>query len=264
MFFFLILPALGAADILPEPVPENQVFTTSSMIEAIGMTTESTSAIWHIGDAGVTSLAAPYYKDGNILSGSIAYVTYADSIKTNGGQISEIKSFSMDTHAKTEGLYNVQNEKVLTYMSQNGSHLMGEESYLLDIAGNWSYRADDIVCVFSQADKKTIPAFCNRITASSKMRSITTARVEAVGRLTAVAKDARVPAALDYEISVTPDTNSVTGYADGIVSTAFTISVMEGRSDGKITLGTPELFECFAGPGNCDALAAIFGKNERR
>jgi hypothetical protein len=160
-------------------------------------------------------------------------------ISTNGGQISEVKSFSMDTHEKTEGLYNIETTKVLTYTSQNGSHLMGEESYLLDIAGNWSYNRDDIVCVFARANGEVIPAFCNKVTASSKLTSVTTAQIESVGGLTAVARTARVPAALKYEISVTPDANSASGYAEGIVSTMFTVSVMEGRSDGDILVDTP-------------------------
>ena len=75
---------------------------------------------------------------GGIRSGSIGYVTYSDVIMSNGGQIAEVKSFSMDTHVMTAGLFNIETAKVLTYPSQNGSHLMGEESYALDVAGNWS------------------------------------------------------------------------------------------------------------------------------
>jgi len=101
-----------------------------------------------VGDAGLTQLADPRVVDGTIRSGSIAYVTYSDSITTNGGQISEVKSFSMDTHGKIPGMYNIETMKVLTYTSQNGSHLMGAESYVLDVAGNWSHGLDDIVCVF--------------------------------------------------------------------------------------------------------------------
>ncbi|MCL2460849.1 MAG: hypothetical protein FWF19_05830, partial [Euryarchaeota archaeon] len=56
-----------------------------------------------------------------------------------------------------------------------------------------------------------------------------------IGGVTAVATKPNVPAALNYEISVTPDANSASGYADGIVSTTFTVSVMEGRYDGAIT-----------------------------
>jgi hypothetical protein len=68
--------------------------------------------------------------------------------------------------------------------------------------------------------------------------SVTTAQIESVGGLTAVAEKSDVPATLNYEISVTPDANSASGYADGIISTTFTVSVMEGRSDGEIEMLT--------------------------
>jgi hypothetical protein len=234
--FLIAISGLATADILPKPVPENQVFSVSSIIEAVGPVTESTSLVWQIGDAGLTALPwAVGVSESSIRSGSIGYVTYSDTIMTNGGQIAEVKSFSMDTHAKTAGLYNIETAKVLTYTSQNGSHLMGEESYVLDVAGNWSYGLDDIVCVFARASKNTIPAFCNKVTASSKLTQVRTAQIESVGSLTAVGKTANVPAALNYEFSVTPDANSASGYADGIVSTIFTVSVMEGRNDGEIT-----------------------------
>lgn len=135
-----------------------------------------------------------------------------------------------------EGLYNVQTEKVLTYTSQNGSHLLGAESYVLDVAGNWSDGIDNIVCVFSKPDNEVTPAFCNKVTASSKLISVTTAQVQSAGGLTVTSDKASAPAALNYEISVTPDTHSASGYADGIVSTTFTVSIMEGRSDGAIDI----------------------------
>ena len=235
--FLITCSGLGAADVLPNPVPENQVFTTTSIIEAVGVVSESTSVVWEIGDVGLTSLPNPTVTSLDpltIRSGSIAYVTYSDTITTNGGQISEVKSFSMDTGAKTEGLFNIETNKVLTYTSQNGSHLMGAESYVLDVAGNWSYGLDDIVCVFSRNNDQTIPAFCNKVTASSRLTSFTTAQIQSIGGVLAVGVNSDDPAALNYEISVTPDANSASGYADGIVSTTFTISVMEGRSDGAI------------------------------
>jgi len=85
---------------------------------------------------------------------------------------------------------------------------MGAESYVLNVAGNWSHGLDDIVCVFSKVRNKGIPAFCNKVTASSKLTSVTTAQVQTVGGLTAVAEKSSTPAALFYEISVTPDANS--------------------------------------------------------
>ena len=239
--FLIAVSGLATADVLPGPVPENQDFSVASIIEAVGVTVESSSLVWQIGDAGLTEL--PPVTDtfrldangngdwGGYTSGSIGYVTYTDSIMTNGGQISEVKSFSMDTHAKKEGLYNIETAKVLTYTSQNGSHLMGEESFVLDVAGNWSGWMGDIICVFARASESTIPAFCNKVTASSKLQQVTTAQIETVGKLTAVDRTRDVPAALDYEISITPDANSASGYADGIFTTTFTVSIMEGRTD---------------------------------
>jgi len=184
---------------------------------------------------------------------------YSDAITTNGGQISEVRSFSMDTHAKTAGLYNIETKKVLTYTSQDGSHLMGAESYVLDIAGSWSYGTDnDITCIFSRAKAQVLPAFCNKATAASKLTSVTTAQVENIGGLTAIGSSASTPAALIYEISVMPDTSSASGYAHGIVSTTFTISVMEGRSDGVLKF---DGVNCRAGPGKCDELIAMYGKD---
>jgi len=231
--FLIAMSCLATADVLPKQVPENQLFTISSIIDAVGPVNENTKTVWQVGDMGIDSLpAAILAKDATVRSGSIAYATYTDSIVSNGGQISEVKSFSMDTQEKTSGLYNIETTKVLTYTSQNGSHLFGEESYVLDVAGNWSKGVDEIVCVFSKAKTDVIPAFCNKVTASSKLTSVTTAQIETQGGMTVVGKNANVPAALKYEISVTPDANSASGYADGIVSTTFTVSIMEGRSDG--------------------------------
>jgi hypothetical protein len=243
--FLIAVSGLATADRLPNPVPENQIFTTESFIDAVGQVSESTTVVWEIGDRGFAEIPAArrsYNSAGDtvtgIASGSIAYVTYSDSILTNGGQLSEVKSFKMDTHSKTAGMYNIQTEKVLTYTSQNGSHLMGGESYVLDVAGNWSSGSNGIVCVFASGGSDIIPAFCNRVSASSKLNQITTAQIESVGGVTAVSRRANTPAALTYEISVVPDANSASGYADGIVSTTFTVAVMEGRSDGNRTTTT--------------------------
>jgi len=56
IFLTFAMSGLATADVLPQPVPENQVFTTTSIIEAVGVTTERTSVVWQVGDAGLTSL----------------------------------------------------------------------------------------------------------------------------------------------------------------------------------------------------------------
>jgi hypothetical protein len=237
VLFLIVVSGLATADVLPKQRPENQKFAITSVVDLVGPSGGDLSAVWQVGDTGLEAVPNVVGAGGEaVRSGSIAYATYSDFILSNGGQISQVKSFSMDTHAKDAGLYNIETAKILTYTSQNGSHLMGEESYVLDVAGNWSRTfGDDVICVFSKlGERRIIPAFCNKVTALSKLRSINTAQVESIGSLTAVGSKPTVPAALNYEISVTPDTNSASGYADGIISTAFTISIMEGRSDGNL------------------------------
>jgi hypothetical protein len=224
--------SISVADRLPQGIPENQRISVYSVIETIGVVMQSTKIAWQVSDAGLDSLGpATLSNDQRSVRGSsIAYAAYSDFIMTNGGEFSEVRSVVVDTSPQMPGMYNIETSRVLTYESVNGSHLMGEESYVLDVAGQWSYEGNDITCVFSKARNSVIPAFCNKVTASSKMRSVTTAQVQTRGSLTAVGENVNVPAALNYEISVTPNSKSASGYADGIFSTTFTVSVMEGRS----------------------------------
>ena len=118
---------------------------------------------------------------------------------------------------------------------------------------------NSIVCVFSRAKNDVIPAFCNKVTASSKLTSVTTAQVETIGGMTVVSERTDTPAALKYEISVTPDANSASGYADGIVSTTFTVSVMEGRSDGAQTNQFNDVI-CVDGGNACKEYAQMIAE----
>ena len=236
---FLIATSLSTADILPIPAMENQVFSTTSHIEAVAPVVEDTSLIWQLGYRGITNNAHVRGGGSHASAHSVSFAAYFDTIRTNGGQISEVKSFLMDTHGQSAGRRNIETTKVLTYNSQNGSHLMGAESYILDIVGNWSANSDGVLCVFSTGGQKTVPAFCNKVTASSKLISVNTAQVGSIGGITGSRRSETVPAALVYGISVTPDANSASGYADGIVSTTFTVSIMEGRTDGNFTPDAP-------------------------
>lgn len=226
----IIVGGTSVADRLPQGVPENQRISVYTVIETIGMVMESTSLSWQTSDGGLDSLGMPTINGKSVKGSSIAYAAYSDFVMTNGGEFSEVKSVVVTTDPQTPGMYNIVTEKVLTYESVNGSHLMADESYVLDVAGQWSYEGDEFRCIFSQRGNSVIPAFCNKATASSKMRGVTSAQVETKGSLTAVGNDANVPAALNYEISVTPSSKSASGYADGMFSTTFTVSVMEGRS----------------------------------
>ncbi|MDR2855307.1 MAG: hypothetical protein LBV40_04030 [Methanomicrobiales archaeon] len=230
LVLLIMLGGTPVADRLPQGVPENQRISVYTVIETIGVVMQKTSLSWQVSDGGLDTLGMPTINGNSVKGSSIAYGAYSDFVMTNGGEYSEVKSVVVTTDPQAPGMYNIETQKVLTYESINGSHLMADESYVLDVAGQWSYEGNELRCVFSQGGSSVIPAFCNKATASSKMRSVTSAQVETRGSLTAVGSSVDVPAALNYEISVTPSSKSASGYADGIFSTTFTVSVMEGRS----------------------------------
>ncbi|MDD1727929.1 MAG: hypothetical protein LUQ50_02525, partial [Methanospirillum sp.] len=131
-----------------------------------------------------------------------------------------------------KGLYNVEQQKVLTYASTEGAHMVGEEEYTLSVAGNYGDSDSNIRCVFSQADNSGLPAFCNIVSAKSSLVNVNSAQISTKGQIRAVAETADTPAALNYQIAVTPDANSGSGFAEGTVKTVFAGSIMEARDSG--------------------------------
>lgn len=160
---------------------------------------------------------------------TIGVTTWANTLMTNGGHLSETKNFGFDSQNKTLGLFNLEHEKVITYSSSEGSHLIGEESYLLDLAGSYlAANQSNIRCVFAQAQNEYLPAFCNVVTAKSTLTNINSAQISSKGSLRMVGKK-DIPAELNYQIAVTPDVNSGSGFAEGTVATKFAGSIMEAR-----------------------------------
>ena len=164
-------------------------------------------------------------------SESIMLMTWTDSIRTNGGHLSLNKNIDFDSKNKADGMSNLQVEKVLTYESIEGSHLNGAESYTLDVAGNYANADDNIRCVFASASSDYLPAFCNVVKAQSELINVNSAQISTKGSVRGVAATADVPAALSYQIAVTPDSNSGSGFADGTVKTKFSGSIMEARQN---------------------------------
>ena len=159
----------------------------------------------------------------------IMLMTWSDEIRTNGGKIALNKNIDFDSKNKVAGMSNLQVEKVLTYASTEGAHLNGAESWTLDVAGNYEATADSIRCVFASAASTYYPAFCNVVKAQSELVNVNSAQVSTKGAARGVAATGDVPAALSYQIAVTPDSNSGSGFADGTVKTKFSGSIMEAR-----------------------------------
>jgi len=161
----------------------------------------------------------------------IMILTWTDSLRSNGGKLSLNKNIDFDSQDKGKGLSNLEVEKVFTYASTEGAHLVGAEEWTLDVAGSWEATAGSIRCVFATASSEFFPAFCNVVKAKSELVNINSAQVSTKGAARSVAATGDVPAALSYQIAVTPDSNSGSGFADGTVKTLFAGSIMEARDD---------------------------------
>jgi hypothetical protein len=168
----------------------------------------------------------------------IMILTWTDSLRTNGGKLSLNKNIDFDSQNKGEGLSNLEVEKVLTYASTEGAHLVGAEEWTLDIAGNWEKSADSIRCVFASPGVSYLPAFCNVVKAKSELININSAQISTKGAARAVVATGDIPAILNYQIAVTPDSNSGSGFADGTVKTLFGGSIMEARKTNQETSAT--------------------------
>ncbi len=224
--FIVMVSGSTYADWLPNQTPENQVFSIDTVIDATGSVDDATSLSWIIASPG--SIPEGILEPGQ----SISDVTYKDSILTNGGKLAENKNFDFNSQDQSNGLYNVESQKVVTYSSTEGAHMVGEEEYTLSVAGNYSDAEDEIRCVFSDGSGSILPAFCNIVSAKSALVNLNSAQVSTKGVIRAVAETADTPAELNYQIAVTPDANSGSGFAEGTVKTTFAGSIMEARDGG--------------------------------
>ncbi len=217
---------ITGGDRLPNQTPENQIYSIDTTLDAVGIVDDKNSMSWVVASPNAIPTAIP--GEGQSVSDTL----FIDSILTNGGKLSENKNFDFSSKNPSEGLYNIENQKVLTYASTNGAHLVGEEEYTLSVAGNYSTSDGNVRCVFSQNTGFIIPAFCNIVSAKSALLNINSAQVSSKGQIRSVAETIDVPTALNYRLAVSPDQKSGRGYAEGGVKTVFAGSSMEARDGG--------------------------------
>ena len=217
-----ILSGTGSADRLSSNVPENQIFSIDTAVDATGMFEDTSDMSWLIVSRNSTTDGRLLYKQ------SRGDMVFSDRLLSDGGKISDNENYAFTSENQGRTKYNIENEKVLTYASTEGAHLVGEEQYQLSIAGNWNSRSDEIMCVFSTDTLMIQPAFCNIVTAKSALINVNSAKISARGQMRGVGT-ATIPAGLNYRIGVTPDSSSGSGFAEGTFRTLFAGSIMEAR-----------------------------------
>ncbi len=227
----IILSPASFADRLPTAVPETQLFTIDTMVDAVGSIDEATRFDWTTVKNGTVSSDTTLGK-GEIVSA----VVYADTLLSNGGNISEVKNLGFDSASMSTKSFNIDSEKVLTYTSAEGSHLVGEETLLLNVAGNYSSdKTDSIRCVLATSDTYTYPAFCNVVRAKSELVNLNSGQISTKGQIRALGTSSSTSAGLNYQIAVTPDSGSGLTTAQGTVKTEFAGSILEARDAKKST-----------------------------
>lgn len=234
LFFVLglILCPISGADRLPVETDENQVFSIDTEIKAIGIMSEESSVDWTIDYQRLFINGA--YDYGHIHDGklnrteSIAILQWDDSLRSSGGSIAMGKKISYNSKNKAESRYNLQTEKVLTYRTNEGSHLFGEELWSLDVAGNSDLKRENIRCIFADNEPDIFPGFCNVIKAGSSIVNFNSGQLTTKGVSRAVTYYTKYPAALNYLIAVRPD-SGMNIPAMGTIKTNFGGSIMEAR-----------------------------------
>jgi hypothetical protein len=183
---------------------------------------------------------------------------YSEMTQTNGGYLSETKSFDPDTRNKALGLYNVESTKTLTYETDanTGSIAQTSESVAMDNMGSPTVTADVIACPFGPSSSFFYPAFCNVVYAKSMSQGVTSAAMSSSAQVRTVAASADVPAELNYNFDVKPDTSSDIGYAMGTFGTEFGVSIKEARGDNL----TPSATNVYTDSATIAGMVAKFTK----
>lgn len=212
------------ADYLPNATPENQVIAITTLIDVIGFVRTETMFDWTIASGSLENkIFGPGEKAGSLL--------YHDSLMTNGGHLSLSSAVDYDSRNQSRGMHNFDTEKVYSYESMKGSHLVADELLVMNTGGNFTESGNIMRCVFSSDDTAAAPAFCNSVRAHSSLMNVNSAQVSTSAKARIVAEDGSVPSAMSYRIDLTPNPASGLGYAVGSVSTEFSANIMEARDD---------------------------------
>nr|WP_319539075.1 hypothetical protein [uncultured Methanospirillum sp.] len=223
LFILLLLFGEASADRLPSGMPESQIFSIGTTLNTTGITDQSTKMDWTV------SSGTPLESNKLNSSDLISLVRYSDSLMGNGGTIIEVKNFEFDSDSKGRSTYNIDSEKILTYKSRDGSHLLGAEILMINNMGNCTSSTAPPRCVFADHNEILMPAFCNIVQAKSDLININQAKISGKGEIRS-AGGFSTPAALNYRIAVTADKNVP---AQGTVRTEFAGSIMEARDTNQ-------------------------------
>ncbi len=167
--FILAIAMIGfaAADVGMPETAETQGFTTATSVTALGTTTENDAMVWQETNCGFCGLE--YITPINPMH---AYYlsSYREDTLADQGLTSYVKSMEVDTAKKEANQFNVEAQKVVSFVADDTGRMTSEEDILLDGAAGFFVFADNLlICPFAGGQYTYVPAFCNVVEMGSEV-----------------------------------------------------------------------------------------------
>lgn len=249
---------LACADLPLNATPEIHGIVTSTSVEALGSYSESDAIAWtgsnlaidapplkSAGDVLVSTgggaMIVPHLPVfGDILSdspGEIQYtMAYSEETLANQGQVTYLKSTSLNTANKVVGQQNLEASKTVVFDAMDGGGIISSEDLLVDGAASVGKAGGRYLCPFATQTGNYTPIFCNIAETGSRI-DMTTVSLSTTASERHVAATADVPVTVGYSIDVTGIGNRP---AAGSVSADMKAHLQKG---GIRYLGTLTFFE---------------------
>jgi hypothetical protein len=197
------------------PVLEVQGLHIETTVIAVGNFDQET-------DVAIMTTAGTSLSDVPPLGPSSVYyeAVYTEDTHSAGiGYISYDKSFDVDTSAKTNGQYNIDSIRQITYLGVEAGSLYSSEYLMTGGSGTSQDAGGRLICPFGS--DSTIGAFCNRVESGSTF-TMSVANVATQANSRFITKSADSPVEMNYNILVTE-------YASGLPSKGSVEAFIRGQ-----------------------------------
>jgi hypothetical protein len=252
----IVLWGFTTADRGVDPVPETQVFTALTVIDASGNFGSESALQWRITDdliglGGIPPLGysgtegsieviswEPFQAtaQGQIDGAALYTVIYTEKTMSNGvGQIGYTKSLDVNTQAMLTGQSNIETTKLIQYIGENGGSVSSDDFISVSGTANPSPYASfglgintdapELVtrgngksgCIFAGGDGAGIlPAFCNYAESTCSI-DMSVANVRTTSDARFVVSSADTPVILVHDIRVTNSVGKASASMDALI-----------------------------------------------
>ena len=215
---------------MPNATPETQGVKTSVAISvASGTVSTSESMVMQVA-TGEDGINKPPLDTGD----SQVINSYSEMGDFKNGATEYAKTFNADTGNKVLGQSNVATHRNIQFLAQtNAAGLTGSaettEKLVMDIVGEFSNLADEILCPFAADSPTSSPQFCNIVQAGSTVTGVQ------IGSLITDSSKRDIQATLDFPAEFSYAINAKV--VSGSVNAFMDVNAREGRpesDDGRV------------------------------